>query len=96
MYIARSTAKAAKYYLKNITKLQQQDYIAITYEEFCLHPQRTVEAIMQKLKLSMTTPFDAAALLNPRVVDIDTTVQKFLPYISRTMKNYCAMFNYKI
>jgi hypothetical protein len=96
MYIARTTAKATKYYLKNIKKLPREDYIAITYEEFCLHPQRTIEDIMHRLSLNMNITIDVAALMNPRIVDVDSTVQKFLPYISRSMKNYCDMFEYKM
>jgi hypothetical protein len=94
MYITRTTAKATKFYVENIKKLPQDDYIAITYEEFCAHPQKTIEDIMQKLSLKIHTPLDAPALMNPRKVNVDEHVRKMQPYIYRSMREYCKMFGY--
>jgi LPS sulfotransferase NodH len=94
MYITRTTAKATQYYLENIRKLPAEDYIALTYEEFCLDPQKTIDRIMQKLSVPMQTPVDAAALMRPRKVDIDKTVLKLRPYLTRSLKKYCETFRY--
>ena len=94
MYITRTTEKATKYYLENIEKLPQDDYIAITYEEFCVHPQKTIEDIMQKLSLTMKTPINAASLMNPRNVNVDENVRKMQPYMYRSMKHYYETFGY--
>jgi len=96
IYITMTTSNGARYYLKNIGKLPKKDYIAITYEEFCVHPQKTVEDIMHALALKADKTVDAAGLMNPRKTDIDSTVQKLLPYISRSLRKYCEFFGYKI
>jgi Sulfotransferase family len=94
IYITRTTAKATNYYLKYIEKLSQEDYVAITYEEFCQHPQNIIEDIMHRLSVKMDTPVNTAALMKPRKVEVDGTVQKFLPYIYRSMKKYYDTFGY--
>jgi hypothetical protein len=96
IYITRTTAKATEYYLKYIKKLPQEDYIAITYEEFCQHPQHTIEDIMERLSVEMNVAIDAEVLISPRKVEIDGTVQKLRPYIFRSMKKYCDTFGYKM
>jgi hypothetical protein len=96
VYITRTTAKATKYYRENIKKLPQEDYIAITYEDFCAHPQKTIEDIMQKLSLKISTPLDASALMNPRKVNIDENVRKIQLHIYRSMKGYFDMFGYTL
>jgi hypothetical protein len=92
--ISRITAKALDYYLKNIKKLPKGDYIAITYEEFCQQPQKTIESIMGTLSLNMIKKIDASAFMSPRKVDIDTTVRKLRQYIHSSMRTYCDRFHY--
>jgi hypothetical protein len=94
VFITRITAKATEYYLKNIEKLPKEDYISITYEEFCEEPQATLERIMEKLFLTMTKKIDAASLIHPRNVDIDLSVLKLSKYIYDSMKTYFDRFHY--
>jgi hypothetical protein len=94
--ITRITAKATNHYLKNIKKLPKEDYISITYEEFCQHPQEKLENIMEKLSLNMIKKIDAVSLINPRKVDVDCSVQKLREYIYNSMKTYYDAFHYKI
>jgi len=92
--ITRITAKAVKYYLKNIEKLPSEDYLSITYEELCEHPQETLEYIMERLSLRMSEKVDVASLMSPRTVDVDGSVQKLRVYIYKSMKSYFDMFHY--
>jgi hypothetical protein len=94
IYITGISAQATHYYLQNIEKLPKNDYIAITYEEFCNHPQQTIETIMQQLSVKMSTSCNASALMNPRKVNIDDSVWKLHPFIYRSMKKYCNTFQY--
>ncbi len=94
--LTRITKKAAEYYLKNIEKLAKDDYISITYEEFCSHPQETLDVIMETLSLTMTQKIDAASLMSPRKVDVDSSVQKLRIYIYKSMKAYFDLFHYTI
>ncbi len=92
----RITKKAVDYYVKNIEKLPKDDYISITYEEFCVHPQETLQNIMEKLSLTMIQQIDASSLMNPRKVDIDRSVEKLRMYIYKSMKEYFDLFHYTI
>ena len=94
--ITRITTKAVDYYLKNIEKLPKEDYISITYEGFCQHPQKTIENIMETLSLKMKHTIDASSLMRPRSGDIDSSVQKLRPRIYKSMKTYCDWFHYAI
>lgn len=96
VFIAKITRKATNYYLKNIEKLPKNDYISITYEEFCLHPQETLENIMQKLSSTMIQKIDATLLMSPRKVNVDNSVQKLRTYIYKSMKAYFDLFDYTI
>jgi hypothetical protein len=95
-FIASSSAKATNYYVKNIEKLPKDDYISITYEEFCSHPQKTIEDIMNALSLTMINTVDAGSLMDPRKVDIDPSVRRLRRFIYLRMKRYCEMFGYLV
>jgi len=94
--LTRITKKATEYYLQNIEKLPKNDYISITYEEFCSHPQETLQNIMERLSLTMAQKIDAASLINPRKVEIDGSVQMLRTSIYRSMKAYFNLFHYTI
>jgi hypothetical protein len=92
--LTRITKKSTEYYLKNIDKLSDNEYISITYEEFCNYPQETLETIMEKLSLTTIQNIDAAALINPRSVTVDKSVQKLRMYINKSLKKYYDRFHY--
>lgn len=94
--LTRITKKAVEYYLKNIEKLPKKDYISITYEEFCLHPQETLQNIMERLSLTMTQKIDAVSLISSRNIEVDSSVQKLRKSIYRSMKAYLELFHYTI
>ena len=94
IYITRVTKKSTNYFLKNIEKLPTEDYISITYEEFCAHPQSTIENIMKKFCLPLSTTLEVTALMKPRNVEVDIHVQKRGHYIFYSMKKYCETFHY--
>jgi len=93
--LTRITTQATDYYLQNIGKLPKEDYISITYEEFCQHPQETLENIMERLPVIMRKKIDAASMMSPRKVDVDASVQKFQKYIYTSMKAYFDKFHYQ-
>jgi len=92
--LIRITKKSTDYYLKNIDKLPKEDYISITYEDFCVHPQETVQKIMETLSLTMVQNIDAAALMKPRNVELDSAVRKLQMSIKKSMKGYFDLFHY--
>jgi len=94
--LSRNTKKSTKYYLRNIEKLQKQQYVSITYEDFCRHPQETVQKIIGTFGLTMEQHIDAARLMKPRSIQIDKAVQHLKTYIYKSMKEYYNRFQYTI
>jgi hypothetical protein len=82
--------------MKNIEKLPKSDYITITYEEFCQHPQETLENIMKRLSQTMIHAIDASSLISSRTAEIDGSVQKLRKHIYHSMKTYFDTFHYSI
>lgn len=92
--ITRITASWTNYYMKNVKKLPANDYVTITYEEFCMHPQATIETIMNKFSIPARNTFDASKLMKPRGKEVDPSVRKFQPFIYKSLKKYFDLFGY--
>jgi len=92
--ITRITAQATGYYVKNIEKLPPDEYISITYEALCQHPQETLESIMDKLSFSRTQNIDATVLIHRRSIPVDRSVLKLQNHIYRCMQTYFERFGY--
>jgi hypothetical protein len=92
--ISKITANATQYYLNNIDTLSSDDYISITYEQLCLHPQECLESIMNKFSFPIINSYDATALIKPRQVPLNNNILKLRRYILNRMKKYCKKFNY--
>ncbi|MBN1861217.1 MAG: sulfotransferase [Candidatus Thermoplasmatota archaeon] len=94
MFITRITAVGARYYVENIERLPVEDYISITYEDLCTHPQELLDTILSKFSFSPQHKIDAASFIKPRSVAVDDAVQKLRGHIYASMKMYCARFGY--
>ena len=94
VFIARITAAGARYYVENIERLPAKDYISLTYEEFCKHPQEILNSILRKFSCSPQQEIDAASFIKPRSVAIDDAVQKLRRHIYTSMKKYYERFGY--
>ncbi|RLF62383.1 MAG: sulfotransferase [Thermoplasmata archaeon] len=90
------SAKATKYYLKNIKKLQKNDYISIKYEDLCKNPQETVENIMRVLDIKIRNDIDFKTFIKPRKTKLDVSVIKLQNFIFKRMKTYFESFGYTL
>lgn len=86
-------AHATTYYLEHIHRLASNDYIAVTYEQLCSHPEMTLKNVMSFLQLP-TDLHEISASIASRDIPIDSVIQKLSPYIFRAMKPYCTAFGY--
>ncbi|MFA5102407.1 MAG: sulfotransferase [Candidatus Thermoplasmatota archaeon] len=92
--LSRITKKATGYYLKSIEKLPKNDFVSITYEDLCAHPQDTLHNLMEALSLTTTQKIDAASLISPRKVDVDPSVLTLRSSIYKSMRTYFDRFQY--
>jgi hypothetical protein len=88
-YISLSVKK----YLKNISKLSQNDFVEITYETLCKRPNETINEILNFLKIGKKN-IDFSNYIKPRETNLDPNVIKFQRYIYKSMKKYFERFNY--
>ena len=88
-------AKTSKYYLENIDKLDQIDYISIRYEDLCQKPNEIISDIMQFLNLMPTTNNDFSKFINPRKTILLKEVKFLRKYLFKKMRDYFSKFGYR-
>ena len=93
--LLRITKKATGYYLKNIGRLPKNDFVSITYEDLCAHPQDTLRNLIESLSLTTTQKVDAASLISPRKVEVDPSVLRLRSSIYRSLRTYFDRFQYR-
>lgn len=94
IFLTAYSSKNTRYYLKNITRLPQEAYLSITYENLCKHPQKTMEDILSFLQCTPTQSIDFHSFIKPRNLPLEPTVRRLRRFITTCMRAYCTMFNY--
>ena len=89
-----SIIRGNNYYLKNINKLSEKDYIPITYETLCSYPNKTIQSITNFLDIKCKIDF--SNYIKPRKLKLYPEVKIMKRYIFRKMKPYFEHFDYKI
>ena len=82
------------FYLQNIDKLDDSDYISIKYEELCDNPNDIIVDIMKFLNLK--SDFDYSNYIKPRKIKLNKNVKLLSNYINKKMKTYFNYFDYKL
>jgi len=83
------------YYLKNIGKLSEKDYVRLTYEDLCKNPQKNMNKIINFLDLEVKENINFSEFIKPRKTKIDPAIFHMRKFIYRCMKRYFKKFNYK-
>ena len=86
-------SKGVNYYLRNISRLQENDYVEITYENLCKNPNKTINKILDLLEIK-TKKVDFSNYIKPRKTTLDKNVKSLHGYIYKNMKNYFEKFDY--
>ncbi|MEF8878865.1 MAG: sulfotransferase [Candidatus Thermoplasmatota archaeon] len=92
--LIRRSSKNVEYYLKNIDKIPEKDYVSIKYEDLCNKPNQTIGAILDFLDLK--TNFDASRFVEPRHTKTVKSVEITEKLIYKTMKEYFENFGYTL
>lgn len=85
---------SARYYLRNIQKLDSAVFTEITYENLCNRPDETIAGVLNFLRLSAHTAIDFAAEINPRPLNLLPTITNHKSYIQEHLHSYMARLNY--
>lgn len=92
--IVEHHALQAHYFLKNINKLNNKDFINIRYEDLCENPVRTMVDIIDFLDLEEDNINRFEQFIKPRHLQISTDVKQVQDYIYQRMKAYFSYFKY--
>ncbi len=92
--IVEHHTKQAHYFLKNINKLDSDDFINIRYEDLCAQPVKTMEDIFDFLDLEENNINRFKQFIQPRHLDISDEVMQIKDYIYQRMKSYFSHFKY--
>ncbi|MCJ7571334.1 MAG: sulfotransferase [Candidatus Thermoplasmatota archaeon] len=88
------TKKSTQYYLGNIKKLDESDYISITYEKLCESPKKIFNNLKKFLDIENT--LDIKQYINPRNPELTKEVKILKQYIFNKMEPYFKNFEYTV
>jgi hypothetical protein len=93
LWMIKLDAKGVNYYMKNISTLDKEDYVEVTYESLCSKPNETIKTILDSLNIE-TKNIDFSSYIHPRQTVIDPDIKTLNRYVLKTMKNYFKKFEY--
>lgn len=86
---------STSYFLENIGKLPQTDYISIKYEDLCDRPEETILKVLEFLELEARKNLDYQNLIETRSTNLLPEVEKNYDLICQKLKPYLKYHNYK-
>ena len=89
-----STRSTLRYYSKNISQLPKENYVVITYEDLCKNPPKTMDEIMEFLKITPQHVIDFQAMVKPRMPPLEKNVRQMHKFIYWCLKPYFIAFDY--
>lgn len=90
--IIKTYRKSSEYFLKNINKLSNKNFISIKYEDLCDNPNYIIRNIMDFLELKVDIDF--TKYIAPRNLKIVPIVKFLQAYIYKKMESYFKYFGY--
>lgn len=92
--IVEHHALQARYFIDNITKLNDDDYVNVKYEDLCSKPNETIKKILDLLDIDKENHNHFEKFIQPRNLTISQDVKKIQDYIYKRMKSYFSYFKY--
>ena len=86
--VTTQSIKSTTYYLKNIEKLADADYISVRYEDLCQEPETTIQSILVFLGLEARSTLEYQKLIRPRSIDLLPEVQRQYEQIHQKLHVY--------
>ncbi len=90
--IINRASKETSFYLNNIHKLNDNDYVSITYESLCNKTDKTMDEVLDFL--DVTTDVDFKDYVEPRNLNLAREVKFLREYIYKKMIFYFDEFGY--
>jgi len=90
----KNLARKTKYFLENIEKLDNIDYISIRYEDLCNNPDEKINNILNFLQIKAQKNIKYNNLINARKTQILKELQKKEKYIIKKINPYFLKYSY--
>ena len=89
--IIRKASRETKYFLKNINKIKEKDYVIVKYENLCSNSNLEMKKILDFLKIKSNLDF--SNYIKPRKLKMLSEIERMEKYILKKMKSYMAMYD---
>ena len=94
LYLIHQMRNATSYYLHNITRLPEEDYIDITYESLCTNADDTLQSIQQFLGFNKKYKTTFQSQIHERKTTLAPSVKQLKPFIYYYLKPYFKHWKY--
>lgn len=90
--VINQSVKETNFFLNNIIKIHEEDYICIRYEDLCMQTNKIMEQVLDFLNIKSDIEF--SQFISTRENKLLPNVKFFKGYIEFKMKDYYKSFNY--
>ncbi len=91
----RHVARATRYFLRHVDELAAADYINITYDEVCVHPKASLDAILGFLGLQCEADTAIADMIEPRPIQLEPEIERHRARIRQRLQAYIDYFGFR-
>jgi hypothetical protein len=92
--VVEHRAAYTRYFLDNIGRLDDSDYVNIRYEDLCHATETTMQAVFNHLDMRDIDAGRFTSYINPRDLSLSRDVARLQGYIQKRFARYRAMFGY--
>jgi len=95
IHTVKQFRKKTDYFLENISKIDNEDYITLKYEDLCEKPDIEIEKIIKFLKIKPEGKINYSKKIKKRNVELIKELKILTPYIQKKLYKYNKYFNYR-
>lgn len=92
--VTRRAVQSANYFLKNIDRLPQEQYVSLGYEEMCRDANREIGRVLEFLNVTSATGVDFQAQISPRPTRLLPGLERAAASLERQFQHINAYHGY--
>ena len=92
--LMRYATMAADYFLENISRLPDEHYLSIRYEDLCQRPETVMTTVLDALRLQPSRQVEYASMVQPRPLNLLPDVARKQEQIERRLEPYLTRLGY--
>jgi len=96
IYLCNLYKRFTNRFIRDIVHLNSEDFTIINYEDLCENPNKSINGLMEFLKIKPEKKLDYEQFIQPRKTHFDEYIIKMKRFIQKKLKKYYDFFGYKI